>query len=105
VILKPVVSQNETVTLAICPLCKGTALYYIDKYVTDDDLNSLARLISIGYKAESKPLKAAKNVGDCECNPDVLDSYEAKKPAPARQPLKPSTGNLLVLSLKSRRSS
>jgi len=105
VIRKPVVSQDEPVTLARCLSCKGTALYYLDRYITDDDRKELDRLISIGYVAESKPLRAVKSVEDCGCNPEILDSYKPPKAAPERPPLKPSTGTLPVLSLKSRRAS
>lgn len=73
---KPVIGQADLVTIARCPICSGTALYCLDRFMQADDRDELERLKCLGYQAESGALCQLKNVGDCQCRPDELRHYQ-----------------------------
>ena len=91
---KPVVSKDDPVALAICPACKGSAFFVLEKYVSAEDKSDLARLGEQGYQITSKALSKASSVEECQCSPQKIAI--AQKPAP---PVPKPTGKP-VLSLR-----
>ncbi len=92
--MKPVVSKDDPVSLAICPTCRGSALFVISKFVSDDDRADMARLADLGYLITSKALSKASSIDECQCSPQKI----AAAPKPAA-PAPKATGKP-VLSLR-----
>lgn len=97
---KPVISQDEPVTLARCPACRGSALYSIARYLGESDRNELQRLESAGYLIEETRLRLVTDVDECRCRPEEVARYRKAQQQTARTP-KVSTRP--ILSLKSPR--
>jgi hypothetical protein len=93
---KAVVSQEDTVTMAICPACKGAALFVVDKFITDEDRSEMDRLKALGFNIASRSLKRAGSVDECACSEASLKARTKKletQVAPSGKP---------ILSLKRR---
>ena len=103
-IRQPVISKEETVTLARCPACQGVSLYCIERFIKAADRKELERLLSICYEAESKPLRSVGDVDDCNCSPATIARFKAKVAAPSKVPARASSSTRPVLSLKARRA-
>ncbi len=96
--MPPVVSQDDLVALAICPACKGSALFVVEKFVSDDDRADMARLGERGYRITSLALRKASGFHDCQCSP--VKVHAAQKPVLApKKPVIPPSGKP-VLSLR-----
>lgn len=96
--MPPVVSQDDLVALAICPACKGSALFVIEKFVSDDDRADMARLRECGYRIMSLALRKATGLDDCQCTPEKVKP-EPKAEVLSTKPVTPPSGKP-VLSLR-----
>lgn len=96
--MPPVVSQEDLVALAICPSCKGSALFVVEKFVSDDDRADMARLGERGYRITSLALRKASGFDDCQCAPEKVKAV-SKADVPSVKPALPPSGKP-VLSLR-----
>ena len=99
--IQPVIAQDEPVTLARCPVCRGAALFSIARFLGKDDRQDLQRLEQAGYQVEDTTLKLVAQVDDCRCRPEEVAKYRKVQSAGNTSP--PKNSSRPILSLKNPR--
>jgi hypothetical protein len=85
----PVVEKHEPVMLAQCPLCQGSTLYVIERFVTLEDRRDFADQEKRGYSIKRMTLQQAGSIGECPCTETALARHMDKKRVVTDRPRKP----------------
>jgi hypothetical protein len=84
-----VVDKNEPVMLAQCPICDGTRLYVIERFVTLEDRRDFADQEKKGYAIMRMTLHKAGTIGECMCTDDKLKHHHEQRSEKSSRPRKP----------------
>jgi hypothetical protein len=64
--------------MARCPICRGSALYFLEKFMDEKDLAAMNQLCAIGYQRVDGPLARMSTLNDCECKPAQVDQHRQR---------------------------
>lgn len=92
--MKRVVAPDAPVRIVLCPICQGSQLFCVDRFLTRQDQADIQRYKAAGYHILSKPLHKASHIQNCECSVEPSNDV-SPKPATARK-----GGARLTLSLR-----
>ncbi len=84
-----VVEKNEAVLLAQCPLCKGSTLFVVERFMSSEDRADLDAAEKKGFAVVRLTLQNAGNIGDCACTESALAKHQALKTMDAQRPRRP----------------